>query len=69
MFFNLFISSSFSSTKGSRVLLFFPAVYIRLLTPIFCINSLKPKEADITPIEPIMELEFAYISSPAQAMK
>ena len=33
------------------------------------INSVNPKEEYITPIEPIIELEFAYISSPAHAIK
>ena len=69
MLFNLLMSSSFSSTNGSKVLLFFPAVYTLLSIPIFLIKSLNPKEAEITPIEPIIELELAYISSPAQEIK
>ena len=40
----LSISSGFSSLNGSKVLLFFPAVYTLLWTPIFCIRSLKPKD-------------------------
>ena len=32
-------------------------------------TSSKPKEEYITPIEPIIELGFAYISSPAHAIK
>ena len=69
IFLSLSISSFFSSRKGSKVLLFFPAVWTLLSTPIFFINSVKPKEEYITPIEPIIELEFAYISSPAHAIK
>ena len=42
--FNLSISSFFSSRKGSNVLLFFPAVWTLLSTPIFLISSVKPKE-------------------------
>ena len=30
---------------------------------------MKPNDAEITPIEPTIELELAYISSPAQAIK
>ena len=33
------------------------------------IKSLNPNEAEITPIDPMIELEFAYISSPAHAIK
>ena len=42
--------------KGSSVLLFLPAVYTLLSTPIFLIKSLKPNEENITPIDPIIEL-------------
>ena len=34
-----------------------------------CEKDAKPKDEYITPIDPIIELEFAYISSPAQAIK
>ena len=44
IFFNLSMSSFFSSKKGSKVLLFFPAVWTLLSTPIFFINSVNPKE-------------------------
>ena len=44
IFFNLSMSSFFSSRKGSNVLLFFPAVWTLLSTPIFFISSVKPKE-------------------------
>ena len=42
--FNLSISSFFSSRKGSNVLLFLPAVWTLLSTPIFFINSVNPNE-------------------------
>ena len=53
------MSSGFSSMNGSSVLLFFPAVYTLLCTPIFSIKFLNPKDAEMTPIDPIIELEFA----------
>ena len=42
IFFNLSISSLFSSRKGSNVLLFFPAVWTLRSTPIFFISSVNP---------------------------
>ena len=60
MFFSLLISSSFSSTNGSSVLFVFSSsVELDAQYPIFLIKSLNPKDAEITPIEPIIELELA----------
>ncbi len=62
------MSFFFSGENGSRTDLFWPAVWTRLSTPIFSISSVKPNDADMTPIEPTMEEGSAMISSPATAI-
>ncbi len=53
------VSSCFSGWKGSRMDLFSPAVWTRRSTPSLPMASTKPKPAEITPIEPTMELSSA----------
>ena len=53
--FSRFTSLAFSGWKGSSILFSSPAVYTLLSIPYLDISSEKPKLAEITPMEPIIE--------------
>ena len=53
--FKRFTSLAFSGWKGSSILFSSPAVYTLLSIPYLDISSEKPKLAEITPMDPIIE--------------
>ena len=60
-------SSGRSGWNGSRIALRSPAVCTRRSIPKRAIASWKPKPAETTPIEPMIEAPSTQISSAAQA--
>ena len=64
IFLSICTSSFFSGLNGSSDPFDLPVVYTRLSTPNLLIASVKPNEAEITPIEPTIEDLAAKISSP-----